>query len=225
MPSGSTFGASAAATTTPSQASELVLDYQNMTVEQILNAFQKHLEADAAAFIQESQRVLDADAALRQAQSDLVHLTTHAQKLCVQQQDLQGQVAAIESQQDALDGQLGLVEEMLDGLFKSQSHLSPGDADVQREKSYAAAAAIDRKLNALSEQLRGSLKALDEASSSSGGGAATDDDEGSRELVSLLNQHQNALAEIELTTHRVERDMKRVAHALSASSSSGGSAY
>jgi chromosome segregation ATPase len=196
-----------------------VLDYQNMTVEQILNTFQKHLEMDAATFVEESQRVLEADAVLRQAQSDLVNLTTAAQKLCVQQQDLQAQIAGIETQQDGLDGQLSLVEEMLDRLFTSQSHLSPGDADVQREKSYAAAAAIDRKLSALSEQLRGSLKALDDAASAPSSAGGDNDDDSSR-LVSILNQHQNALAELEMTTHRVERDMKRIAHALA---TSGGS--
>jgi chaperonin cofactor prefoldin len=195
-----------------------------MTVEQILNAFQKHLESDTAAFVSESVRVLEQDASLRRAQSDLVSLATHAQKLCVQQSDLQSQVEGIEAQQDALDAQLRLAEQVLDGLFASQSHLSPVDADVQREKSYTAAIAIDQRLSALTDQLQSSLRMLDDAATATppttgaGGGGTGSQDEG--KLVAILNQHQNALAELELTTHRVERDMKRIAQALAAPPSS-----
>jgi Nsp1-like C-terminal region len=222
----STAGAAAStpAAAPPAPQAELVLDYQNMTVEQILNAFQKYLEGDAAAFVEESQRVLDHDAVLRQSQRDLALLATHAQTLCAQQNDVQQQLLGIEAQQSSLDQQLRYAEGLLDSLFASQSHLAPTDADVQREKTYTTALAVDQRLSALTDQLKESLKLLDEAatstsSSGSGGGDSSNSDD-HRNLLAILNQHQNALAEIELTSQRVEHDMKRIQLAMSGTSSS-----
>ena len=193
-----------------------------MTVEQILNAFQKHLEGDAAAFVEESQRVLDHDAVLRQSQRDLALLASHAQTLCAQQSDVQQQLLGIEAQQSSLDQQLRYAEGLLDSLFASQSHLAPTDADVQREKTYTTALAVDQRLSALTDQLKESLRLLDEAATSSTSGSSdnNNNDDDDRNLLSILNQHQNALAEIELTSQRVEHDMKRIQMAMSGTSSS-----
>ena len=146
-------------------------------------------------------------------------LATHAQTLCAQQSDVQQQLTGIEAQQASLDQQLRYAEGLLDSLFASQSHLSPTDADVQREKTYTTALAVDQRLSALTEQLKESLKLLDEAAASSTTSGA-DSNSDDRNLLAILNQHQNALAEIELTSQRVEHDMKRIQLAMSSTATS-----
>jgi hypothetical protein len=58
-----------------------------LTVEQILHKFQKELEKDAVAYLDQAKRVVcEYNAILRDSQPDLSHLTSQTQRLLLEQE-------------------------------------------------------------------------------------------------------------------------------------------
>ena len=83
--------------------------------------------------------------------------------MLVQQQEIEQTVQAIDDFQNELDRTLDQVEQNVDQIFASQSHLNPTNADVEREAAYQTAASVDQRLTVLQESLVTALAQADEA--------------------------------------------------------------
>lgn len=181
-----------------------------MTVEGILNRFQKELEEDAVAFLDQAKRVCEFDAVVRDSQRALSQLATQTQRLLLEQEQIETTLAGIDTFQTHLELTLGQVETQVDQLFVGQSHLAPQDADVQRERAYQTALTVDSQLDTLEATLSSTLQDLSLASET--------DNSRSSQLLAVLNQHQDSLAAVEAATRQLELDVKQVGRMLQQSS-------
>ena len=182
---------------------------QTLTVEQILNKFQAELDRDTSAFLADAHRVAQYDALLRDSQRNVSNLSTQVQKLLLRQAELDRTLNGIGSYQSELSSTLEGIERHVDELFASQSHLVPEDADVEREKAYANANAIDGRLAGMNDALRsilGSLDAAQERAFATGaGGDEADDDVG--QILATMNANHDILAHLEAAARRIEGDV------------------
>lgn len=191
------------------------LEYQTLTVEEILNKFQKQLEEDSLAFCEEARRVCEYDAILRDSQRDLAKLTTEAQRLMIEQERIEQGLDGIGSFQNQLERTLSEVEEQVDAIFRAQGHLNPLDADTERERAYEMAKGVGYRLDNVSESLRETFATLNSANArafgtttlSSGGGG---DLSSVGDVVHVLNRHQDGLAELEAAAQKLELDCGEV---------------
>lgn len=179
------------------------LQYQHLTVEQILNKFQKELEEDAVTYLEESRRVAEYDAILRDTQTDIVSITEQMQRCLLQQKEVEQTLTGIHNFQEELDRNLANVEKNVDQVFAAQSHLLPVDADVERENAYQTAFKIEARLSSLQDILQGTLQKMDAAQERALSGDVA-------KIVKILNQHQNSLASLEDVANRMEHDMAQV---------------
>ena len=194
-----------------------------MSVEQILNTFQKELESDAVQYLDEARRVTEADSILRDSQRDLLKLTSHTQRCMLQQSQIEETVAGIGAFQDELESTLGRLEVHLDELFAKQAHTAPADADVERERTYKAAMATEQKLQTLQEKLDEACDNLDAAqervfttTATDGGGGlgVTASSRDVSSMIQILQQHQRSLADLEAAGVKMEKDIGQIQRAL-----------
>jgi nuclear pore complex protein Nup62 len=188
------------------------LEYQTLTVEQILNKFQKELEQDALGYLDQAKRVCEYDAVLRDSQRDLAHLTSQTQRLLLEQEQVEQTLLGIGAFQDQLETTLSQVEQQVDELFTSQSHLAPHDADVERERAYQTANHIDYRLEELTESLRTTFGHLTNANQKAFNGEVG-------QIVTILNQHQDGLGQLESAARTLELDVTHVGRLLATSRS------
>lgn len=191
------------------------LEYQTLTVEQILNKFQKQLEEDALAFCEEAKRVCEFDAILRDSQRDLARLTTEAQRLMIEQEEIEKGIDGIGAFQNQLETTLEEVEEQVDAIFRAQGHLNPVDADMERERAYDMAKGVDIRLDQVHESLTETFATLSEANvrafgpPSNGGYSGDPSSAGVQsvgDIVHTLNEHQDCLADLETHAQKLEID-------------------
>jgi len=150
---------STAAPSTSTQSAPKVIEpppieYQSLTIEQILNRFQSELETDTIAFLTEAQRIAHYDATLRESQNSLSELTNMVSRLMLHQTEVDTQLQGIGSYQNELSSTLDLLERNVDELFASQSNVNVQDSDIQREKSYERAIDVDNKLDSMTSSLQ-----------------------------------------------------------------------
>jgi len=191
----------AATATTPREPAKL--QYQHLSVEQILNKFQQELEKDAVIYLEEARRVAEYDAILRDSQTDISKLAEQLQRSMVQQKEIEQTVTGIGNFQQELDNNLEAVEQNVDAVFAAQSHLVPIDADMEREAAYKTAATIQQRLQGLEDSLQATMAQMDAAV----GGGLTGD---VAKIVQILNEHQNSLAALEDMGRRMEHDLAQV---------------
>ena len=190
-----------------------------MTVEGILNRFQKELEDDALAFLDQASRVCTFDAVVRDSQRALSQLATVTQRLLLEQEQVESMLIGIDSFQGQLEQTLDHVEAQVDQLFVGQSHLSPHDADVQRERAYQMALTVDSQLETLESTLASTMQELSTAASTtslSSSSSSSTTPHGTNKkmdaslLVAVLNQHQDSLLAVDAATRQLELDVKHV---------------
>lgn len=179
------------------------LEYQTLTVEQILNMFQQEMEKDAVVYLEEARRVAEYDAILRDSQRDLNLLTENVRRCLIEQKEVEQTLTGIGAFQSELDRTLESVERNVDELFGAQSHLMPADADMERESTYKMAHDVDLRLLELQSSLQTTLQQMDAAQER----ALTGD---VAKIVQILNQHQNSLAVMEDAGRRMEHDIAQV---------------
>ncbi|MGK3735618.1 MAG: nuclear pore complex protein Nup62 [Bacillariaceae sp.] len=212
--------APAAATSAPAPPVEPpALEYQTLTVEEILNKFQRQLEEDSLAFAEEAKRVCAYDAVLRDSQRDLAKLTTEAQRLMIEQDQVEDGLNTIGAFQNQLGTILAEVEDQVGTIFQTQNHLNPADADLERERSYETAKKIEYQLDDVTNSLRETFDTLNQANASaygaSGGdgfsdGGSSNDINSVNDVVTVLNRHQDGLAELEAAAQKLELDCVEV---------------
>ncbi|KAL3931557.1 MAG: hypothetical protein SGBAC_011253 [Bacillariaceae sp.] len=207
-------GGTPAAAPTPAPAppkapEPAALEYQSLTVEQILNKFQKELEVDSIAFLDQAKRVCEYDAVLRDSQRDIAQITDQTQRLLLEQEQMEKALQGIDSFQVELSSTLDTVSTHVDELFTSQSHLAPQDADVERERAYQMSQTIAQRLDELENGLGDTMKTLSDHASDMGNGKNS--------LLTILNQHQNAILSLEGAAHKLEGDVKQVKRIMDAS--------
>jgi nuclear pore complex protein Nup62 len=186
------------------------LEYQTLTVEEILNKFQKQLEEDALAFCEEAKRVCEFDAVLRDSARDLGRLTNEAQRLMIEQEQVERGLEGISSLQTQLEQTLVQVEEQVDAIFQTQGHLNPLDADAERERAYEMAKGIEYRLDHVTESLRDTVLTLNQANTQTFGKASGNAIQTIGDVVTILNQHQDGLAELEAAAQKLELDCGEV---------------
>lgn len=213
--------APASATPKPQMIEPPPIEYQSLTIEQILNRFQAELETDAIAFLQEAQRVAHYDATLRDTQHSLSDLTNTVSRLMLTQSEVDAEVQGIGSYQRELGGTLDLLERNVDELFAAQSHAHVGDADVEREKSYERALDVDAKLTQMNGALTNVVNDLNAAQervwSSSEARADGSQDEEVGKIVGVFNAHHDTLAFLEGQARAVESDLAMIGQVLAQS--------
>ena len=183
------------------------LHYQTLTVEQILNKFQKELEKDAMEYIDQAKRVCEYDAVLRDSQRDLAQITTQTQRLMLEQQQVEKALEGIGALQDELDSTLSEVEGHVDELFARQSHLAPQDADFERERAYATASTVDRRLEELKENMAATASQINSANERAFTGDVAN-------IVAILNQHQDGLSSLQNAARKMEMDVTNISRML-----------
>ena len=186
------------------------LHYQTLTVEQILNKFQKELEKDAMEYIDQAKRVCEYDAVLRDSQRDLAQITTQTQRLMLEQQQVEKALEGIGALQDELDSTLSEVEGHVDELFARQSHLAPQDADFERERAYATASTVDRRLEELKENMAATASQINSANERAFTGDVAN-------IVAILNQHQDGLSSLQNAARKMEMDVTNISRMLNSS--------
>ena len=215
--------AASQSTTAPRMIEPPPVEYQTLTVEQILNRFQSELETDAIAFLTEAQRVAHYDATLRDSQHSLSELTNMVSRLMLHQTEVNTQLQGIGSYQNELSKTLDLLERNVDELFAAQSNPLPLDADVERERSYERAIDVDNKLDVMNSTLRHVVNDLNAAqervwSSSLGGGDSNGG--GNNEvgkIIGVFNAHHETLACLESKARGVEIDLAMIGQVLAKS--------
>ncbi len=218
-----TAAASSQSTAAPRMIEPPPVEYQTLTVEQILNRFQSELETDAIAFLTEAQRVAHYDATLRDSQHSLSELTNMVSRLMLHQTEVNTQLQGIGSYQNELSKTLDLLERNVDELFAAQSNPLPLDADVERERSYERAIDVDNKLDVMNSTLRHVVNDLNAAqervwSSSLGGGESNGG--GNNEvgkIIGVFNAHHETLACLESKARGVEIDLAMIGQVLAKS--------
>ncbi|KAL9190081.1 hypothetical protein ACHAXT_007292 [Thalassiosira profunda] len=184
------------------------IEYQSLTIEQILNRFQSELESDAVAFFAEAKRVAHYDTTLRETQASLGELTNGVSRLMLHQSEVDAQLNGIGSYQRELGGTLDLLERNVDELFAAQGNVDVADADVERERGYERAIDVDARLGSMSGALKGiagELNAAQERAWASGGGEGKDEEVG--KIVGVFNAHHETLAYLEGRARAVEADL------------------
>jgi len=175
-----------------------------MTVEQILNKFQGELERDAVEHLKESRRVAQYDAILRDSQRSLSALTQKTSTLLSKQSELEGMLNSIGAFHSEFEKNLDQLEGQVDQLFEVQAHLSPSDADLQRENAYATAVRCNQRLESLTQNVSGTLQQLE----ISGDGETSD-------ILRILHQHQMQLVQLEQASRSIDHDINQLSNALS----------
>ena len=183
------------------------LNYQTLTVEQILNKFQKELEKDAMDYIDQAKRVCEYDAVLRDSQRDLAQIATQTQRLLLEQQQVEKALEGIGAFQDELESTLSQVEGNVDELFARQSHLAPQDADFERERAYATASTIDRRLEELKENMVSTAGQINSANERAFSGEVAN-------IVAILNKHQDGLSSLQNAARRIDNDASNISRML-----------
>jgi nuclear pore complex protein Nup62 len=212
MPPSATTTAQPSTTTTPTTNTTTTatavreptaLDYQTLTVEQLLNKFQQELERDAVEYIEEARRIAEYDAILRDSQTNLDQLTEHTRRCILQQQEIEQTLSGVSAMQQELDKTLGTIETNVDELFVAQSHLVPQDADYQREEAYQTASEISKRLHAITDTLAQAQMQMDETQERTLTGDVA-------KIVKILQQHQTSLADLEDAGRRMEYDISQI---------------
>lgn len=197
------------------------IEYQSLSIEQILNRFQSELETDAISFMHEAQRVAHYDATLRDTQHSLSDLTNLVSRLMLHQSEVDTQLQGIGSYQCELGGTLDLLERNVDELFAAQSHVNVGNADVEREKSYERALDVDTKLDQMNVALTNVVNDLNAAQervwSSSGSRVEEGKDEEVGKIIGVFNAHHETLVYLESKARAVESDMAMIGQVLAKS--------
>ena len=199
------------------------IEYQSLTIEQILNRFQSELETDTIAFLTEAQRIAHYDATLRDTQHSLSELTNMVSRLMLHQSEVDTQLSGIGSYQNELSTTLDVLERNVDELFASQSNVNVQDSDIEREKSYERAIIIDKKLDGMVSTLNHVVNDLNAAqervwsASSSGGGEGGKNDEEVGKIISVFNAHHDTLAYLEGKARSVESDLRMIDQVLAKS--------
>jgi len=203
----------APAQATPARAKDPArLEYQTLTVEQILNKFQKELESDAVDYMKQAHRVMQYDAILRDSQRSLSHMTQQTSKLLVQQTELEQLLQGIGAFQTELDSNLTKMETQVDDLFRAQSHVTPVEADRKREQAYNTAVEVDGRLSILTTNLQSSLHALEGAQENIMTAEVGD-------VVRIMNMHQSQLEQLERATRTMDHDIKQLEQMMAATTS------
>ena len=96
------------------------LEYQNKTVQEIINSFSENLEKDAVEFVKQAQRVAEWDAVLRESQVGMEELTEKVSQLFFQQQEVDRTLNAVCSYQKEINTTLDGLEVNL-GFYSSRS--------------------------------------------------------------------------------------------------------
>jgi nuclear pore complex protein Nup62 len=192
-----------APTTTTVIREPTALDYQTLTVEQLLNKFQQELERDAVEYTEEARRIAEYDAILRDSQTNLDQLTEHTRRCILQQQEIEQTLSGVSAMQLELDKSLGTIETNVDELFVAQSHLVPQDADYQREEAFQTASEIAKRLHAITDTLAQAQAQMDETQERNLTGDVA-------KIVKILQQHQTSLADLEDAGRRMEYDISQI---------------
>lgn len=200
--------ATAAPVAAPKAASPL--DYKNSTVEQVLNLFQKQLETDSLAYLEESRRVAESDAIIRDAQRDISNLTEQTHLGAHQQQKVEQTLQGIGDLETELDRTLQQLETQVDEIFAVAASLAPTDADRHREHAYATARALDTRLASLTDTLQQSLHQMSETQE-----RVFQQDATIGPIVKVLHQHQTAILDLESAGQKLEHDVTHVCRLLS----------
>lgn len=192
------------------------IEYQSLTVEQILNRFQSELETDTISFLQEAQRISQYDATLRDTQHSLSELANMVSRLMLHQNEVGTQLQGIGSYQNELSTTLDQLEKNVDELFAAQSKVSVESADIEREKAYERALEIDSKLGQMGNVLENVVSDLNAAQervwSSSSDGEGKDEEVG--KIIGVFNAHHETLAYLENRARAVESDLVLVGQVL-----------
>ena len=218
-PAASTTPATTAAPATdnkPKMIEPPPIEYQSLTVEQILNRFQSELETDTISFLQEAQRISQYDATLRDTQHSLSELANMVSRLMLQQNEVGTQLQGIGSYQNELSTTLDQLEKNVDELFAAQSKVGVESADIEREKAYERALEIDSKLGQMGNVLENVVSDLNAAQervwSSSSDGEGKDEEVG--KIIGVFNAHHETLAYLENRARAVESDLVMVSQVL-----------
>jgi nuclear pore complex protein Nup62 len=217
-------GTPATGTSTPAAATATTVqppppvEYQTLTVEQIINKFQSELEKDTYAFLNDAHRVAQYDALLRDSQRSVSHLTSEVSRLMIRQTELDRTLNGVGSYQSQLADTLDQVERHVDELFAAQSHLTPDDADVERERAYASAIEIDGRLSNMNDVLRDVLSSLDAAQErafATGGPSSEGGNGDVGKVLQVMNAHHDTLARLEGSARTIEQDVSSLGRSLS----------
>ena len=185
------------------------LDYQTLTVEQIMNKFQKELEKDALLYNEEARRVAEYDAILRDSQRDIATLTEQTHRAMLQQQEVEQTLQGIGTLQDELDRTVEGLQSHLDELFDATKNLAPVEADRQREQAYSTARAVDRRLQSLHDSLHLTMEELNAAQERS-----LPKEGDLRSIFKILNQHQDLLSDLDASSRQMEKDIEQASRLL-----------
>jgi nuclear pore complex protein Nup62 len=232
-PAPTTPATSNTASTTPTTTSvppkqPPVLDYQTLTVEQIINKFQSELEKDAIVYLDQAKRVAEYDAVLRDSQRNLSRLTEHAQRMILQQGEVERSLSTIAAVQHELQSDLDELDTNVHRLFASQAHMTPVDADTARERSYATALQLEQDLQAMARSFQSTIRRLDQAThtattttaataTASSSTNSSDSSSDLKNILTILNQHQDSLDHLDRVSKRMETDMAMIEKALARS--------
>jgi len=185
------------------------LEYKTLTVEQIINQFQKELEKDAILYKEEARRVTEYDAILRDTQRDVQNLTEQTHRAIFQQQEVEKTLIGIDALQEELDRTIEGLETNLDEVFSATQNLPPAEADRQREQTYATAKAVDARLQSLHDSLQSTMAELNASQESL---LPKEGDLGM--IFKVLNEHQDVLSDLKVSSRKMEKDIDQATRLL-----------
>ena len=217
------------------------IEYQSLSIEQILNRFQSELETDAISFMNEARRIAQYDSTLRATQLSLSALTNDVSRLMLHQWELDATLQGISSYQSELNTTLDTLERNVDELFAAQVEVRVGDADIEREKGYERAIMVDNRLDDMNATLKRVVNDLNAAqervwsSLGGGGGGSTGSSLGGGDggggggshhhpqhdevgkIIGVFNAHHETLACLEGKARSVENDLAMIGKLLAKS--------
>lgn len=173
-----------------------------MSVEKIINTFQKELEKDALFYIKEAERVAKYDSVLRQSERAITDLTVQTQRCLVHEKEIDSTIQSVATLQEEVEKNLASIEKQVDELFEKQADYSQIEADVERERAYTTAAQLEADIQMLLESLEATMQDLKSAQETTLSGDAG-------YIVKILNDHRNTLADLDTASRRLDRDVEQ----------------
>jgi len=202
----------AATNTYPVQPSPPI-EYQTRTISEIINILTGSLEEDANLFLSEAKRIAEYDVLLRDSQQSISDLNNSVQTLLYHQSELDRNLCSVGSFHSEMDTMLSTLEKQVDELYSvSSQHVTPLQADEEREKIYYCAINLNSKLQELQGRMESEVTKFNNEQEKNQ--KLNVSDNVMEQMVQVLNCHYENLAWLERTNSSLQNDAETVGKAL-----------
>jgi len=170
------------------------------------------LEEDASTFLSEAKRIAEYDLLLRQSETSITTLVDSISKVMYYQSELDRNLKSVGSFHSSMHNMLSDLEKQVDDLFTVQlPHVTPQEADMQREKMYQAALELNTNLEEMQGRMEDDIRAYNIHQENIPKNDIVLDN-----MVQVLNSHYEHLNKLQGVCGNLQGDVNSVEKSLNA---------